>query len=108
MNLSNLILAQIMTLISLFTATGILVHDTHIDRAFSSAMFKPRTSDLTADAQARPSSNLHPHAEHLTLTKDQATPKALPRDRNKKLSDKRPTRGYHGDNYCMPLAGEWV
>ena len=108
MNFSNLIFAQIMTFISLFTAAGVLVHDTHIDRAFTSALYKPQASDLATDAQARPSSNLHPHAEHLTLTKDQASPKALPRDRNKRIREKQPTRGYHGDNVCMPLAGEWV
>ena len=110
MNIINLLFAQALTLTSLLTVCGVVLHDTHVDKAFSSALYKPQASDFSADTQARPSSNLHPHAEHLTVLKGKDTAvKALPRDRNKKhLVEKSPKRGFHGDNICMPLAGEWV
>ena len=110
MNIFNILLAQAFTLTSMLTVCGVVLHDTHVDKAFSSAMYKFQTSDFSSDTQSRPSSNLHPDAEHLNILKGKdTTTKALPRDRNKKhLTEKSPKRGYHGDNICMPLAGEWT
>ena len=110
MNFTNLLLAQAITLVGLVTACSVVLHDTNVDKAFSSAFHKTQTGDFASDAPMRPSSNPHTHAEHLSVVRDnQSTPRALPRERNKRhMSDKRPARGYHGENLCLPLAGEWA
>lgn len=111
MNTLQIIFAQIITLISLLTACGVLLHDTHIDKAVSSVVYKTKTQagDLTGEAATRPSSNLHPHAEHLSVKKDNSNLKAMPRKRNKnKIAENRVGRGFHADGYCMPFAGEWL
>lgn len=85
MNISQIIIAQVITLVSLMTACGVLLHDTHIDKAVSSVVYKTKlkSGDLNNEAAARPSSNLHPHAEHLSVQKDNSSLKAMPRKRNK-------------------------
>ena len=111
MNILQIIFAQIITLVSLLTACGVFLHDTHIDKAMSSAIYKTKakSGDLANEAATRPSSNLHPHAEHLSVSKNNANLKAMPRKRNKnKLTEQRVGRGFHADGYCVPLAGEWV
>lgn len=111
MNIIQIIIAQVVTLVSLMTACGVLLHDTHIDKAMSSAVYKTKlkSKDLSNEAAARPSSNLHPHAEHLSVKKDNSNLKAMPRKRNKsKITENRVGRGFHADGYCMPLAGEWL
>ena len=111
MNFFEILTAQIIGFVGLTTACGVLIHDTHIDKAMSSALYKTFSSDLSSETSAtRPSANLHPHAEQMSVFKHNATDgKALPRDRNKRFSgeNKRLARGYHGENFCMPLAGEW-
>ena len=111
MNISQIIIAQVITLVSLMTACGVLLHDTHIDKAVSSVVYKTKlkSGDLNNEAAARPSSNLHPHAEHLSVKKDNSNLKAMPRKRNKsKITENRVGRGFHADGYCIPLAGDWL
>lgn len=112
MNITQTIITNFITLISLLTASGVLLHDTHLDKAFSSATKVQVANDLSSDAssKARPGSNLHPHAEHLQIVRDRIdNTKALPRERDRKrATPKRFAQGYHGNNYCMPLAGEWA
>lgn len=113
MNITHILITNFITLISLATASGVILHDTHLDKAFSSATKVYASSDLSGDAssKARPGSNLHPHAEHLQVVKDRAdNTRALPRERDRKrATPKRAVHGgFHGNNYCMPLAGEWA
>lgn len=104
----------IVVLLSLSTACGVLLHDTGIDKAVSSVLYKIQSSDPGTDTvKIRPGSNLHPHAEHMTVKKDVRNPDMLPRKRvSKKIEQntdaKRLGCGYHGDGVCMPLAGEWT
>ena len=111
MNTLQIIFAQIITLVSLATTCGVLLHDTHIDKMVSSVVYKTKLSggELSSEAAARPSSNLHPHAEHLSVKKDNSNLKAMPRKRNKsKITENRVGRGFHADGYCIPLAGDWL
>ncbi len=112
MNNLQLIFTQIIMFFSLATACGVFLHDTHIDRAVQSVWHKPTLHDISSDSpRARTGSSLHPHAEQLSVVKNRGdSAKALPRNRNKKQSNEQkiPARGYHGDNFCMPLAGEWT
>ncbi len=109
MNFTNL-LSQLIALVSLLTACGVVLHDTSVDKAFSSAFYRTQKSDFTAttEVSARPA-NPHTHPQHLSVAKNQSAPRALPRERNKRFtSDKHPARGYHGENICLPFAGEWT
>lgn len=111
MNILQIIIAQVITLVSLMTACGVLLHDTHIDKAVSSVVYKTKlkSGELNSETAARPSSNLHPHAEHLSVKKDNSNLKAMPRKRNKsKITENRVGRGFHADGYCIPLAGDWL
>lgn len=112
MNITQTLVTHFIAFISLATASGVLLHDTHLDKAFSSATKVQAAGDASADtgAKVRPGSNLHPHAEHMQVIKGRAdNAKALPRERDRKRSmSKRLAHGYHGNNYCMPLAGEWA
>ncbi len=112
MNSINIIFTQLIALLSLVTASGVLIHDTNLDKAFASALHKPISKDMNTDTNAnfRAGSQPHTHAEHLSVAKNRGdSAKVLPRDRDRKRTEiKRASRGYHGNNYCMPLAGEWV
>ena len=112
MNISQQIITPLTVLLSFLTAGGVLLHDTHMDKAFVSVANKPQAGDMTSDSTAtvRSGSNLHPHAEHMSVVKNKTDDgKALPRNRDRKnLVKKRAVRGYHGEGYCMPFAGEWV
>lgn len=107
----NQLISQIIMLTSLMTACGVLVHDTHLDKAFTASV-NHQLSDAHSEAtgRLRPGGNAHPHAEHLKIPKDGSdNPCTVPRKRDKKhIVKRRVARGYHGDNFCMPLAGEWA
>lgn len=112
MTLAQQIFSQFVVLVSLFTLSGVLLHDTHLDKAFVSASGKVQPGDTGTDTSAhmRSGSSLHPHAPHLKVNKDggdQPSTPARHRER-KELQKRRVKRGYHGDNFCMPLAGEWA
>lgn len=112
MNVLQIIFSQIITTLSLTTACGVLLHDTHIDKAVTTNMKVAQVNDFHPDEAAgrlRAGGNVHPHAEHLRVSKDGDTSKAaLPRRKTKVGRDKKVVKtGYHGDNFCMPLAGEW-
>lgn len=107
-------ISSIIALLSLVTAIGVLLHDTGIDKAVSSA-YKVQTSDLSPDmAKIRSGSNLHPHAEHLTVKKDGHNHEMTPKRRiSKKIASQAEARrsygcGFHSDGLCLPLAGEWI
>lgn len=114
-NILQRIVNSTVVLLSLSTATSVLLHDTSIDKAVSS-MYEVQATDLTSDSvkirEIRAGSNLHPHAGHLTVKKDARNPDMMPKKRVSKRiaqqSIRRMACGYHGDGVCMPLAGEWT
>lgn len=112
MNIAQQLITPLTVLLSLFTASGVLLHDTHIDKAFVSVANKPQVGDMSPEnvVQVRSGSNLHPHAEHMSVVKNKTDDgKALPRNRDRKnLVKRRAVRGYHGEGFCMPFAGEWI
>ena len=113
MNITSLVLTQFMTLLSLVTASGVLLHDTNLDKAFSTVIHgSTNSSEMNTETKAnlRSGSQPHTHAKHLAVGRDQPdNAKMPPRNRDRKRSVvKRVGQGYHGNGYCMPLAGEWV
>lgn len=99
-------------LFSLSTVFGVLLHDTYIDRAFmtvnksveTDSSFKPEVA-----IRLRSNSSLHPHTEGLNVHEADDNDRDIPRNRNRKStgSNRRTINGYHGDDYCLPLVGEW-
>lgn len=112
MNITQLFLTQFATLLSLATASGILLHDTHLDKAFASAVNHVQADNGgdSSHSKVRASSNPHTHAEHMQVSRERSdNPSHLPKNRDRKRQAiKRQGLGYHGENFCMPLAGEWV
>ncbi|OYX42846.1 hypothetical protein B7Y94_02780 [Candidatus Saccharibacteria bacterium 32-49-12] len=111
MNLFQLFIAQLIALLSLVTATGVLIHDTNLDKALTSSVKKAAYGDMTdTNANMRAGSQPHTHVEHLAVKDRADAHKALPRKRDRKRAavTKRVAQGYHGNGVCMPLAGEWV
>lgn len=100
-------------LLSLSTATGILVHDTKIDRATTTAMISPLLSGTAeanmAEANVRP--DLHTHVERMSVAGQlqnlrSQNPRIQPRayEDRKHLMAKYATKGVHAfDNYYLPL-----
>lgn len=105
--------SYLVVMFSLFTACGVLLHDTGVDKAITS-IYKAQAADAATEAATiRSGSNLHPHAEHMSVKKDGGrNPDMMPRKRiSKKLVQQQARRmacGYHADGVCMPLAGEWT
>lgn len=115
MNILQIAFSQIMTLLSLTTACGVLLHDTHIDKAVTTSIkvSQAQVNDFHPSEMAgrlRSGGNVHPHAEHLRVSKDgDASQAAIPRRRGKRdIIKKQIKTGFHADNFCMPLAGEWA
>ena len=110
MNMFQIVITQLIALLSLLIASGVLIHDTNLDKAFSSAAHQTVAKDMTdTNANLRPGGQPHTHAEHLNVKDRGDNAKVVPRRRDKKhIAPKRVVRGYHGNGICMPLAGEWV
>lgn len=114
MNILQIITTQLIALVSLATASGVLLHDTQIDKAVTASI---QTQALGAaevsiehHTKVRSGSNSHPHPEYTSVRKDGSdTTAALPKGRDRrKLLQKRQVKGFHGSNFCLPLVGEWV
>lgn len=107
------LLNQLAISLSLFTATGIAIHDTKVDKAFTSST-SPVVVMKRADASITNlvvSNDLHTHAHRMSLTQavqdvQGNTPRINPREDNKKhTAPKNVSRGYHPfDNYNLPIA----
>ncbi len=114
MNTLQLIMTQFAAIISLATASGILLHDSHIDKAFAGAVNHAQadsgTSTSHESAKTRVGSNPHTHAEHMKVSAQRNDNLSyMPKNRDRKRQAiKRQALGFHGENVCMPLAGEWV
>lgn len=113
MNITQLFLTQFAALISFATASGVLLHDTNLDKAFATVVNHVQadsSNDTAQQSKIRPGSNPHTHAEHMQVSGERTNnPTNLPKNRDRKRQAiKRQALGYHGENFCMPLAGEWV
>ena len=99
--------------ISLTTATGILVHDTHIDAATSTALSMPAViaSHDISNKLASLGGDAHTHVERgaaaqAVINLQSKNPRIDPRvmDGKKYFLQKRVVRGYHAfDNYNLPI-----
>lgn len=98
-------------LVSLSTATGVFVHDTHIDKA-ATALVAPAIIAYEANTkQLSLAPDLHTHAERGALSQavhelKAANPRIQPRisEDKKHLLQKRVARGHHAfDNYSLPI-----
>lgn len=112
--LASFLINPIAILISLSTATGVLLHDMHIDKAAVTALNLP-SSLVTYDANSGKitaiSNDLHTHTERNSLAQvvhdlKTPSPRLLPRhnEDRKHLMQKVVARGHHAfDNYNLPL-----
>ena len=114
MNTLQIIMTQLAAIISLTTASGILLHDSHLDKAFVSIINHVQADNATnvpqETAKVRVGSNPHTHAEHMSVRSDRNdNPSYMPKSRDRKRQAiKRQALGFHGENVCLPLAGEWI
>jgi hypothetical protein len=112
--LSNIFIHPILVLISLSTATGVLVHDTRIDKmavtALSTPVAAPNYESINNKA-INFSTDLHTHTERHSLSQivnDLKTPnpRLQPRgtEDKKHLTQRYVPKGQHiFDNYNLPL-----
>lgn len=100
--------------VSVSTATGVFVHDTHIDKATATATAIAAPAVMAYESSTKQtgiSPELHTHAERGSLSQavqDLKTqnPRVQPRhnDDKKHLLQKRVAKGHHPfDNYTLPI-----
>ena len=102
----------LLALMSLGTATGVLLHDTRIDKATVTALALP-AAVVSLDGSSKfagISSDLHTHAERTSLSQaihdlKGQMPRTLPRNEDKKHAlPKFVAKGHHAfDNYTLPI-----
>lgn len=106
------LLNPILAIMSLSTATGVLVHDTRIDKAAVTALAMPAAivSLDTSSKLAGLSGDLHTHAERASLSQaihdlKGQMPRTIPRSEDKKHTlPKFVAKGHHAfDNYNLPI-----
>ena len=108
MKLTQTIFTQFVALVSIFTATGVLLHDTSIDKAvIYGYSVQDNKTPINDGMVVKVRSNPHPHVEHLTMRKDQSDNAAIPKAIRRRQGHRKLVRGFHGDNLCLPLVGEW-
>lgn len=99
-------------LVSISTATGVFVHDTHLDKAAATALTMPAVMVYEANTkQLNLAPDLHTHSERGSLSQtvhDLKTqnPRIQPRTQEDKkhLLQNRVARGHHAfDNYNLPI-----
>jgi hypothetical protein len=100
----------IIVLMSLSTATGILIHDTRVDKATTAAITSSVVSLDTTTKLVNPTTDLHTHVERSSLLQivhdlKTQTPRILPRSDDKRhMLSKYVARGHHAfDNYNLPI-----
>jgi hypothetical protein len=100
--------------ISLTTAVGVLIHDTKIDQATTTALAVPivMAGFESIDRQTKFAGDPHTHSERSSLSQairdlraSGGTPRVQPRDDDKKYHlQKKVAKGTHAfDGYYMPL-----
>lgn len=106
------LLHPLLAIMSLSTATGVLVHDTRIDKATVSALALPSVM-ASVDAASKLSAlsgDAHTHVERGSLAQavhdlKAQNPRIQPRsDEKRHFLQKHVARGHHAfDNYNLPL-----
>lgn len=102
---------QLAVAISLFTATGVALHDTKVDRAFATTINSPIMSQsIASPGEGFKGSELHTHVERTSFAQavhdiQSGAPRINPRgDHKKHVTPKAVVRGHHAfDNYNLPL-----
>lgn len=98
-------------LVSLSTATGVLIHDTHIDQVASAMSLPSVMANVDTSKTVHLGGADHTHVERASasqiLLHVNGTPKVQPRTNDKKhLLQKRVMRGQHTfDSYNLPVLG---
>jgi hypothetical protein len=98
-------LNSFIAILSLSTAVGVLVHDTHIDTVTTTALAASTSND---PGKVLPSPDPHTHPERHSLSRllGSRTPGVQPRlnEDKKHLLQKYAVRGHHPfDNYNLPI-----
>lgn len=110
---NNLFIRLTLVVLSASTAIGVLVHDTHMDKAAAIAFTFPLAA-IGFDGASGKASDLsgtsHTHIERASLSQlvqdlKGANPRITPRDTDRKyMLPKYVTRGHHAfDNYNLPI-----
>jgi hypothetical protein len=98
---------SLITLLSLSTAAGVLVHDMHLDAA-TAALAAPAITNNNDQAKTPFSTDPHTHPERHSFSRlfGQHAPSIQPRvgEDKKHLLQKNATKGHHPfDNYNLPM-----
>lgn len=102
------LLSLLSVIVSLGTVSGVVLHDTRLDKAATVALATPV---MPAQYEvAKPfASDVHTHVERSTLSRvvhvyQSVTPGIQPRHERRHLLQKHVPRGHHAfDNYNLPL-----
>ncbi len=101
------ILSPFVVILSLCTSTGILLHDTKVDKVASLALFSSATSSqyMVEDKISKIETATHTHVERASGELRGHSPAVSPRKDDKKfLLQKKVSRGFHAfDSYNLPL-----
>ncbi|MEO5950716.1 MAG: hypothetical protein ABIQ04_04685 [Candidatus Saccharimonadales bacterium] len=111
--LASTLFNQFAVILSLFTATGIALHDTKIDKAFVTTTNIPSISRVNVESAMTAvvrASEPHTHVERASVAQaiheiQGGAPRIHPReDSRKHVTPKNVPRGHHAfDNYNLPL-----
>lgn len=104
------IINQFAIMLSLSTATGVVIHDTKVDKAFVSTVYSSAASKTAAPTNLVKMNDLHTHVERGSIAQfvhemKSSAPRINPRDDVKKhMTQKHVVRGHHPfDNYNLPI-----
>lgn len=108
------ILNPLAILMTFSTATGVLVHDMHIDSAATTALAMPANLEHYDTTRINLGSDQHTHVERGSMARaiiqlQGENPRVQPRttEDKKYLLQKRVMRGHHAfDNYNLPIVSE--
>ena len=106
MNILQQIITQFTIFVSLSTACGVLMHDTHVDKAvvsvFSAVDFQGSTGD-DGMKTTRIGSSAHTHPEHTSLSSiihdGSANPRSTPRNDDRKYMKVKRAQGNGGPEF---------
>ena len=98
----------IVVAMSLSTVTGILLHDTRIDKMTATAFSLPSLVTYADVDKMAFKTDLHPHVERTSFSKvvNEAHPRIQPRENydRKHMMQKYTPKGHHAfDNYSLPI-----
>jgi hypothetical protein len=103
---------SIIIAMSLSTTTGILLHDTRIDKMTATALSTPSLVTYADIDKVAFKADLHPHVERTSFSQvvhdiHNQNPRIQPRENHdrKHMMQKYAPKGHHAfDNYSLPLA----